>query len=91
MALALIHHLAIANNVPLPRIAEYLSALGRRLVIEFVPKSDEKAQQLLATREDIFTGYSREAFETAFEQWFEVEGVQEMPGSERVLYLMRTR
>jgi len=91
MALALVHHLAIANNVPLPRIAELLSSLGRRLIIEFVPKTDEMVQRLLATREDIFADYTRAVFEKDFERHFEIERVEEIAGSERVLYLMRAR
>jgi hypothetical protein len=35
-ALALIHHLAISNNVPLPRLADFFAGLCRWLVIEWV-------------------------------------------------------
>ena len=58
LALALIHHLAIGNNVPLHYMAQYFFAsLAEWLIIEFVPKSDEKVQQLLISREDIFAEY----------------------------------
>jgi hypothetical protein len=63
MALALIHHLAISNNVPLPRIAAYLSSLCRSLIIEFVPKGDSQVERLLRTREDIFPDYTEHDFE----------------------------
>ena len=49
LALALVHHLAISNNVPLRQVAQYLSRLGRKLIIEFVPKSDSQVQRLLAS------------------------------------------
>jgi hypothetical protein len=39
MALALVHHLAISNNVPLDVLARFLAAAGTYLIIEFVPKS----------------------------------------------------
>jgi predicted nicotinamide N-methyase len=91
LALALIHHLAIANNVPLNRIADYFATLGTRLIIEFVPKSDEKVQHLLSSREDIFVNYTRDGFEQAFKERFETERAEEIKGSERVLYLMRVR
>ena len=91
LALALIHHIAIANNVPLPRVAEYFSTLGRRLIIEFVPKGDEKVTQLLATREDIFPTYTRDGFEAAFQQRFTIERAEPVKGTDRVLYLMRTK
>ena len=70
LALALIHHLAISNNIPLGEIARFLSGLGRNLVIEFVPKSDPQAQRLLVSREDIFSDYSQASFERAFSQYF---------------------
>jgi len=38
LALALIHHLAIANNLPFKQIAEFFSWCGHSLIIEFVPK-----------------------------------------------------
>ena len=53
LALALVHHLAIGNNVPLPNVAEFFARLGRHLVIEFVPKSDSQVQRMLSSRTDI--------------------------------------
>lgn len=91
MALALIHHLAISNNVPLGRIAQEFARLGRWLIVEFVPKQDKKVQQLLATREDIFTHYTPAGFEAAFEQYFEIVRAEAIHDSERRLYLMRVR
>ena len=66
LALALIHHLAIANNVPLQRLAEFFSQTCCWLVIEFVPKEDSQVQVLLASREDIFPDYNQQGFEAAF-------------------------
>ena len=63
MALALIHHLAIGNNVPLDMVAEFFAELGNKLIIEFVPKSDPMVQTLLANREDIFPDYDQAGFE----------------------------
>jgi ribosomal protein L11 methylase PrmA len=91
MALALVHHLAIANNVPLPRVAEAFARLGRTLVIEFVPKSDSQVVRLLRNRPDIFPDYSQKGFEQAFEESFVIEAREPIPGSERALYRMRRR
>ena len=91
LALALIHHLAISNNVPLERVARFLAHLGRSLVIEFVPKSDSQVKRLLATRVDVFPDYDRAGFEAAFAQHFETVDVRAVEGSERSLYLMRRR
>ena len=89
LALALIHHLAIGNNVPLGHVAQFLRTNSAWLIIEFVPKTDSQVQRLLASREDIFTEYSRENFETEFESFFEIVRSAPVPDSERTLYLMR--
>jgi 2-polyprenyl-3-methyl-5-hydroxy-6-metoxy-1,4-benzoquinol methylase len=91
LALAVIHHLAISNNVPLPQLAEFFAARTRWLVIEFVPKSDSQVQKLLASRRDIFTDYTRDGFEKAFSAKFRVEKAEAVQDSERTLYLMESR
>lgn len=88
-ALAIIHHLAISNNLPLSQIAEFFHGLGRWLVIEFVPKSDSQVQKLLASRLDIFDGYTMEGFERAFAEKFSIEDKIDIPGASRRLYLMK--
>jgi ribosomal protein L11 methylase PrmA len=91
MALALIHHIAISNNVPLVNIARYLSRLCRNLVIEFVPKSDSQVRRLLASREDIFGNYDKAGFEAAFTTCFTLQRSEPVSGSERTLYLMTSK
>ena len=88
LALAVIHHLAISNNVPLPQLADFFAETGKWLVIEFVPKSDSQVKKLLASREDIFPNYAREGFEAAFRACFKFHEVVEVRESARVLYLM---
>jgi len=89
LALALIHHLAISNNVPLDILAEFFSSIGNSLIIEFVPKSDPQVGRLLATREDIFPDYTQQAFEDAFGRYFKVLSTAGVRDTERTLYLMQ--
>lgn len=91
LALALIHHLAISNNLPFGRIAEYFAGLGEWLVIEFVPKTDSKVKRLLSTREDIFPDYTPEGFEAAFGEHYDMRDKQKVAGSERIMYLMQRK
>ncbi len=91
MALALIHHLAIGNNLPFDHIVDFLAGICRTLVIEFVPKTDSQVQRLLATREDIFPGYTREAFEQVFSTRFAILASAPVRDSERTVYLMELR
>jgi hypothetical protein len=91
LALALIHHLAIGNNVPLGDAAAFLRQLAPDLIIEFVPKCDSQVQRLLAPRTDIFPNYTREGFESAFKTFFTIVRAQALSGSDRVTYLMQDR
>ncbi|MDX1377860.1 MAG: class I SAM-dependent methyltransferase, partial [Anaerolineales bacterium] len=91
LALALIHHLAISNNVPLPQLADFFADTGTWLVIEFVPKSDTQVQKLLSSRKDIFPNYTREAFEDAFSARFAIREKVAVKESERFLYLMQKK
>lgn len=91
MALALVHHLAISNNLPLEKIAGYFSDICRRLIIEFVPKEDSQVQRLLRSREDIFADYSQEAFEGVFREKFSVTASRKISGSRRTVYLMEVK
>jgi len=89
LALALIHHLAIPNNLPLKRVAEFLSELCQHLVIEFVPKTDSQVKKLLESRRDVFTGYNEENFEKEFSVFFTIIARERIRDSVRVLYLMK--
>jgi hypothetical protein len=91
MALALVHHLALGYHVPLPAFAAWLASLGRRALVEFVPREDPRAAQLLATRPGAFPGYHQTGFEEALAGPFEVEERRSLEGSGRVLYLLRRR
>jgi len=91
LALALIHHLAISNNVPLSMIADYFASLAEWLVIEFVPKRDQQTQKLLRSRRDVFEDYSLEGFEACFSRAYEIVKSYPLRQSDRVLYLMRRR
>lgn len=90
-ALALVHHLAISNNLPFYKIGNFLNRICNSLIIEFVPKSDSQVQRLLAMREDIFPDYTQPFFESEFAKYFTIEGSEKIRDSERTLYLMRRR
>lgn len=89
LALALIHHLAIGNNVPLESVAEFMASCTRKfLLVEFVAKADEKVQRLLRSREDIFVDYDEDGFRRAFGAHFRVVERVALAGGTRILFLM---
>ena len=89
MALALIHHLCIGNNIPLAGLAEFFAGLSDQLIIEFVPKTDVQVKKLLVTKKDIFDDYTVENFRLAFGKYFQVADHQDIPGSGREIFLMK--
>jgi hypothetical protein len=88
LALALIHHLAISNNLPIDRIAKFFHSICNSLIIEFIPKSDSQVQKLLATREDIFPDYTLQVFENSFNKFFAISASVKIKDTERFLYLL---
>lgn len=91
MALALIHHLCISNNIPLSMVAKWLSDISQHLIIEFVPKTDKKVQILLQNREDIFDDYTLEHFIDQFSKYFNIKKQTIITPTERVLFLMKKK
>ena len=88
LALALVHHLAIAASVPLPEVVSWLRSFGGRLVVEFVHVDDVQVQRLLANKPaGLFDDYRREAFEALLAEQFLVHEQQSLPGGSRTLYL----
>lgn len=91
MALALIHHISISNNVPFSEISSWLSELGDYLIIEFVPKEDSQVQKLLKTRRDIFSNYNQENFEKTFSENYKIITKTKIKNSQRILYMMKVK
>lgn len=94
MALALVHHLRIAGNVPWSSIAELFMRLllpGGTLMVEFVKKEDSQVQRLLSSRADIFEDYQLNCFLEQFSAHFEVKETVDIPGAQRVLCLMKAK
>jgi len=89
LMLALIHHLAISNNLPFDRIAEFLSTVCSTLIVEFVPQDDSQVRRLLVCREDVFDEFTQKRFEEAFGRFFRIVRAEKIVDSLRTLYLMQ--
>ena len=86
LALAFIHHLAVAKNVPLDYVLDWLVGLARTGVVEFVPKDDPMVRKLLRLREDIFADYCEENFERALRAKARIHKVEQVSAAGRKLY-----
>lgn len=91
MALALIHHLAIARNISFEQLATFFASVCKTLIIEFVPKTDPKVVGMLQWREDIFEGYNEYEFEEAFKVFFTLTKKMNIPGSERIMFVYKRK
>lgn len=89
LGLALIHHLAIANNIAFDRISAWLAILAKTVIIEFVAKSDPMVQSLLSHREDIFDQYNEQSFESVFSKNFRIIESKKYEAT-RSIYLMQS-
>lgn len=91
VALAVLHHLAIGRNVPLPRIAAWLVSLAPRGLVEFVPRGDRRVDDLLTLRGDRFADYTPEAWKAALEPHAAVRRIETVSDSGRRLYTYERR
>lgn len=90
LALALIHHLAIGKNIDFDKIAKLFSSLGKTLLIEFVPKEDDKIKLMLQHKPDVYAWYTKENFVKHFAAYFKTIAEKEIGNSGRTLFLMET-
>ena len=86
IALAFIHHLAIARNIPLDQLISWVVERAPRGLIEYVPKSDPTVQAMLRYREDIFVDYSAELFELHLSRHAKIVSSTTVSASGRTIY-----
>jgi hypothetical protein len=90
VALALLHHLALGRNIPLSKIAAYLSSLTNGwLILEFIPLTDPKAMDLIRNRRSNPAPYDSALLEQQFSRYFTIDRQSPIPGTERILYRMK--
>jgi hypothetical protein len=92
LALALIHHVAIAANVPVAEFVDWLASLGTSLVIEFPTREDPMVKKLLGPKRDgLHPDYERVNFERVLAAAFDVERRERLSSGTRLLYFARPK
>lgn len=87
LCLAVVHHLALTNTVPLDEIADFLADFGAALVVEFPHRDDVMAKRLLARkRSGLFDSYDVSNWELALQRRFAVRERLVLPSGTRTLY-----
>ncbi len=73
LMLAVIHHLLLTSQIPMEQIAHLASRLTTRdLIVEWVPASDPKFQEILRGREAIYLHLTESFFLLCFEKYFSI-------------------
>lgn len=94
MALALIHHITLSGNVPFEKSAEFFAKFSGTLIIEFPKREDSWVESLLVRKREFinhFDFYNEKDFEAGYTQFFTIEKKEVVPGTKRVLYLMKRK
>jgi hypothetical protein len=92
LCLAVLHHVAISGNVPVPEFLSWLAELRTALVIEFPTRDDTRVAALLRRKKaDAHPDYDREPFERALAERFEIERTEELASGTRILYFALPR
>ncbi len=86
LALALIHHLAIAKNIPLDMVVRWLTGLAPSGVVEFVPKEDRMVRNMLELRPDIFPDYRLEHFLDCLRARARIERIEPVNGRQLIWF-----
>ena len=92
LALALIHHLHVSGNLPIPAIRDlFYDMTGDYLVLEYVPRNDVMFQKLLKFRVDLYGTLTLESCRAVFAEKFTIVKEELIPNSPRTLILMQKR
>ena len=83
LSLAFEHHLAIAKNIPLDQVIEFLTNIAPRGLIEFVPKADYTIKKMLSLKGDIFKDYSEDYFKNILSKTSKIESEKIVSASGR--------
>jgi hypothetical protein len=92
LALALVHHLAITDTVPLAEVVAMLRDYDCEVVVEFPTREDPMVRRLLQRkRSGLFDHYSLESFEDALTSRFDIVRREHLPSETRHLFHVRPR
>jgi SAM-dependent methyltransferase len=91
LMLALMHHLAVNERVPLAAILQLAAELTTRwAVVEYIDPKDSNFQRIARGREALHRDMTRENFESAACRWFQIDDSAGI-GATRRVYLLRKK
>ncbi len=88
LCLALVHHLRVSANIPLPLFLDWLHGLNATVILEFVGRDDEMFQKLLENKREDYADYNAASFEREVRARFSVcDRLQLKDGARELLLL----
>ncbi|MSO78362.1 MAG: class I SAM-dependent methyltransferase [Acidimicrobiia bacterium] len=92
LALAVVHHLAVTDSVPLDEVAAMLRDFGSDVVVEFPTPDDQMVRRLARMKKaGVVDRYTLDVFEAAIESRFEVIERVTLPSATRILFHLQPR
>ncbi len=91
LCLALIHHIVIGANIPLPEFVDWLAELKSALIIEFISKQDPMVQQLLRNKDDVYEDYDETIFKESLTRAYTITDEQTLGNGNRILYFAQPK
>jgi hypothetical protein len=91
MMLGILHHLLLADQIPMADVAALLSSLTRRWsIVEWVPKTDVRYIDLCRGRDELYAHLDEVLFVEQFTRHFAIMTREELSNG-RVLFLFEKR
>jgi SAM-dependent methyltransferase len=91
MMLGIIHHLLLADQIPMAGVAVLLASLTRRWsIVEWVPKTDVRYIDLCRGRDELYAHLEEDLFVEQFTRHFNIMAREELSNG-RVLFLFEKR
>lgn len=88
LCLALIHHIRISANIPVPLFLDWLRSFGAIVILEIVGREDEMVKRLLENKREDYEDYSIGNVEKEISSRFSVRDRLKLKGGSRVLLLL---
>jgi hypothetical protein len=91
MMLGILHHLLLADQIPMDDVAALLASLTRRSsIVEWVPKTDVRYVDLCRGRDELYNHLDEDLFVKQFTRYFAIAAREELANG-RVLFLLEKR
>ena len=91
LCLALLHHMRVSANIPLPLFIEWLRGLDATVIVEFVGRDDEMFRKLISVKSEDYPDYTEGNFRLEIAKHFTVRDRLQLKDGNREMLLLEPR